>query len=199
MIFKVSNDRFSFGDNLKKLTLLNEDRSEISQQSWVTYKTENNEICGIPPSNIESQKFVLVAEDKDGITAEDHFVIEIDQTYFNSDLTATCHIKINVPFEQFDTYMRRSFIERLQEIFGDKDTSFILMKNVEKVEDQTVISIQNTTLSHDGNNCHKDVVDQLQNFVMNKDGTAREEIKTFYGEKFPVVSMAVTLSDGCSG
>lgn len=203
LIFEVPADTFYDPEDQTdlKLTLLNEDRSQLDPNHWLQFDTKNREFYGVPialNSPKLEERYVLVAEDKSGLTANDALVVEIINRHFRQDYSATFDYQLDMTLEQFQTAaMKRKFVERVAQYFN-KEVDQIVMKSVRKVSSMGRISVilQNTTLHNDGGmeGCPKDIekkIRKLRSMLLLNDGNVQDGIKQALGSEFNVQKISV--------
>lgn len=201
LIFEVPSDTFYDPEDQTdlKLTLLNEDRTPLDPSHWLQFDTKNREFYGVPmaSNNIKNEeRYVLVAEDKSGLTANDALVVEIVNPHHRQDYSATFEYQLDMTQEQFQTAaMRRKFIERVAQYFN-KETNQIVMKSVRKIPSLGRISVilQNSTFYNEMEGCPKDIerrIKKLRNMLLLNDGTIQDGIKQALGSEFNVQKINV--------
>lgn len=177
-----------------KLTLLKEDRTPLDPLHWLQFDTKNKEFYGVPMAAQHTkveERYVLVAEDKSGLTANDALVVEVVSPHYKQDYSATFEYQLDMTLEQFQTAaMKRKFIERVAQIFN-KEIDQIVMRSVRKIPSLGRISviIQNTTLHNEIEGCPKDIdnrIRKLRNMLVLKDGNVQDGVKQALGTEFNV-------------
>lgn len=196
LVFAVPKDTFYDPEDLTelKLTLLNEDRSTIDPTHWLQFDAKNQEFYGVPTVYDKTQPFVLVAEDKSGLTTNDALVVEVNNLHSKRDYSATFEYQLEINIDQFQNpSMKRKFIERLQQYFGDANTDAIVIKSVKKVQysGRTAVVLQNTTL-HNSGMCPTNDIIYLRNQLVRQDGSVRDEVKQAIGGDFNVQKITVS-------
>jgi neurexin len=201
LIYVVPTDTFYDPEDQTdlKLTLLNEDRTPLDPSHWLQFDSKNREFYGVPMAlngPKSEERYVLVAEDKSGLTANDALVVEIINPHYRQDYSATFEYQLDMTLEQFQTAAtRRKFIERVAQYFN-KETNQIAMKSVRKIPSLGRISVtlQNTTLYNEGEGCPKDIekkIRKLRGMLLLNDGNVQDGIKQALGSEFNVQKINV--------
>lgn len=207
LVYEVPSDTFYDPEDLSdlKLTLLNEDRTPIDPSHWLQFDTKNKEFYGVPialHSPRVEERYVLVAEDKSGLTANDALVVEVINPHLKQDYSATFEYQLDMTLEQFQTAaMKRKFMERVAQFFN-KEINQIVMKSVRKMQGLGRISVilQNTTLHNEIEGCPRDIerkVRKLRNMLLSSDGSLQEGIKSALGTEFNVQKIHVAKVGEC--
>jgi dystroglycan 1 len=199
LVFEVPDDTFYDPEDQTdlKLMLLNEDRSPLKADHWLQFDTKNKEFFGVPltnqPHKIE-ERYVLVAEDKAGLAANDALIVEVSNLHYRQDYSATFEFQLDIPIEQFqNAATKRKFLERVALFFEDLDTDQIVMRSVRRIQSLGRISVvlQNTTLLNEGEICPKDRIRKLRNLLVAQDGSVQDGIKQALGSEFNVQKITV--------
>ncbi|KAL7046625.1 hypothetical protein ACKWTF_002663 [Chironomus riparius] len=202
LVFVVPKDTFYDPEDLTelKLTLLNEDRSPIDPSNWLQFDAKNQEFYGVPGVHDKSQQYVLVAEDKNGLTTNDALVVDVHNTHFKSDYSAAFEYQLEIGMEQFQNpSMKRKFIERLQQYFHDSTTDSIVIKSVKKLQylGRTAVVVQNTTLHHPKTCPSQDIL-TLRDRLVRQDGSVKSSVKEAIGNEFNVQKITVSPTGKCT-
>lgn len=88
----------------------------------------------------------------------------------------------------------RSFVESLKELFGDSDTSSILIKSV--TTNPVVVSWYNTSLPVD--RCPEGEINKLRKFLVGDDAVLTQRADEIMGHEFPVISVSMEPLGACS-
>lgn len=195
LVYPVPKDTFYDPEDLTdlKLTLLNEDRSPIDPTNWLQFDVKNKEFYGVPTEFDRTQNYVLVAEDKNGLTTNDALVVDVSKAHLRRDYSATIEYQLEINIDQFQNpSMKRKFIERLQNYFDDLTTDNIVVKSVKKVKyaGRTAVTVQNTTLLYREACSHFDIL-SLKNRLVMQDGSVRDDVKQAIGSEFNVQKITV--------
>lgn len=197
LVFEVPKDTFYDPEDLTdlKLTLLNEDRSKLEPNHWLQFDAKNREFYGVPSVHDKSQQYILVAEDRNGLTTNDALIVEVSLGSFKRDHSATFEYQLDIGSEQFhNAAIKRKFIEGVARVFNDSDTSKILLKMVKKLQynARTAVVLQNSTLHLMGNReCPNSEIDKLRNVLLHHDRSVRDEVKQMIGPDFNVGKISI--------
>ncbi|XP_075215938.1 dystroglycan [Lycorma delicatula] len=180
-----------------KLTLLNVDLSPIDSAHWLQFDVKNQEFYGIPPVNASKRKeYQLVCEDNGGLTFTD--VLEVivypaTKRPYNVEFSMT----LSMPFEKFvnSPASQRYFIEKLAELFGDKNTSAIVLSG--KAPGSTIVTWHNRTLPTDY--CPNSEIKPLRQILLGDDERVSVRTKAIMGPEFEVLAASVTPTGLCEG
>ncbi|XP_070501188.1 uncharacterized protein Dg isoform X2 [Chironomus tepperi] len=202
LVFVVPKDTFYDPEDLTelKLTLLNEDRSAIDPSNWLQFDAKNQEFYGVPGVHDKTQQYVLVAEDKNGLTTNDALVVDVHNTHSKRDYSAAFEYQLEIGMEQFQNpSMKRKFIERLQQFFHDSTTDSIVIKSVKKLQylGRTAVVVQNTTLHHSSVCPSQDIL-ALRNRLVRQDGSVKATVKEAIGNEFNVQKITVSPTGKCT-
>lgn len=197
LVFPVPIDTFYDPEDLDdtKLSLFHENRGPIEAEHWLQFDSRNREFFGVPDiRDINNQTYILVAEDKEGLKTNDALVVEIDIGYRNEDLSVNFNYLLDMPNHQFkQAATMRKFIETIATVFGDRDTSNIMIgKIVERSEKRTLVEVRNTTLQYEKfKTCPNSRIEKLRNVLVYSDGSIRSDVKDAFGE-IPVLKINTT-------
>lgn len=196
LVFVVPKDTFYDPEDLTdlKLTLLNEDRSPIDPSNWLQFDAKNQEFFGVPGIHDKTQQYVLVAEDKNGLTTNDALVVDVHNTHSKRDYSAAFEYQLEIGMDQFQNpSMKRKFIERLQQYFHDSTTDSIVIKSVKKLQylGRTAVVVQNTTLHHQTTCPSQDIL-ALRDRLVRQDGSVKSSVKEAIGNEFNVQKITVS-------
>lgn len=196
LVFAVPKDTFYDPEDLTelKLTLLNEDRSPIDPSNWLQFDAKNQEFFGVPGIHDKTQQYVLVAEDKNGLTTNDALVVDVHNTHSKRDYSAAFEYQLEIGIDQFQNpSMKRKFIERLQQYFHDSTTNSIVIKSVKKLQylGRTAVVVQNTTLYHQTTCPSQDIL-ALRDRLVRQDGSVKSSVKEAIGNEFNVQKITVS-------
>lgn len=196
LVFEVPKDTFYDPEDFTdlKLTLLNEDRSKIEPNNWLQFDAKNREFFGVPTLQDKTQQYILVAEDKNGLTTNDALIVEVNNGYYKKDLSATFEYQLDIGNDQFqNAQTKRKFIEGVARVFQDKDTSNILLKMVKKLQyaGRTAVVLQNTTLARANRECPSTEIEKLRKLLVHQDRSVKDEVKETIGNDFNVLKITV--------
>lgn len=162
------------GTRKLKMSLLNMDRSPLDPQQWLQFDSKNQEFYGVPmDSDVKSQEYQLVCEDREGLTANDGLVVvvfpRINQLY-----SVEFTIAIDVPYDNFvnSSAAKRRFIEKLQDIFGDPNSDAIILGTINR--GSTIITWYNHTLRTDV--CPTEDIHRLREILINDDESVSDRL-----------------------
>lgn len=196
LVYVVPTDTFYDPEDLTnlKLTLLNEDRTKLDPNHWLQFDSKNREFYGVPGPHDRNQQYILVAEDKSGLTTNDALIVEVNMGSFKRDHSATFEYQLELANDQFqNAAVKRKFIEGVSRVFGDADTSNILVKMVKRLQyaGRTAVVLQNTTLYQANRECPNAEIERLKNVLLHQDRSVRDEVKSIIGNDFSVVKITV--------
>lgn len=196
LVFEVPKDTFYDPEDLTdlKLTLLNDDRTKIEPNHWLQFDAKNREFFGVPSLHDKGQQYILVAEDKNGLTTNDALIVEVNNGYYKKDLSATFEYQLDIGNDQFQNALtKRKFIEGVARVFQDTDTSNILLKMFKKLQyvGRTAVVLQNTTLARVNRDCPSTEIEKLRKVLILQDGSVRDEVKKTIGNDFNVLKITV--------
>lgn len=199
LVFEVPKDTFHDPEDQTdlKLSLLDEERLKLSPNHWLQFDSKNREFYGVPTLQDKSeQNYVLVAEDRSGLTTNDALVVEVDHSNFKRDLSAVFEYQLDIAVDQFqNAATKRKFIECVAKVFGDATTDNIVIKMVKKLQyaGTTSVLVQNTTLSlANHRECPNGEIDRLRNTLLRQDRSVKDEIKEEFKADFPVLKITVS-------
>lgn len=205
LVYKVPADTFydpEDGNDLK-LKLLTTERNPLDQYHWLQFDSKNHEFFGIPQSQDVGQKeYLLMAEDREGLTATDALVVVVHQAHYKRDYSVLFELTLDTTQEQFNTAQsQRRFIERLAQVFGDSHTNYIQIRKVHPMRhiDQVQVTFFNTTLYRQHQRCPDDEIEALRNMLLYPDGTVRNKVKDILGQEFNLLNMSMIPMGTCQG
>jgi dystroglycan 1 len=201
LVFEVPKDTFYDPEDQTdlKLSLVNEDRSDLSPENWLQFDSKNREFYGVPMHDTKKQQnYVLVAKDKNQLSTNDALVVEVDHSNYNRELSASFKFQLDIAVREFqNAAVKRKFIETIQKIFGDLTTENIIIKVSSKVQyaGRTAVVVQNTTLNHSNfPKCPNEEIEKLRRVLLRHDNSIKDEIKEEFKADFPVTHISVTPS-----
>ncbi|XP_014220213.1 dystroglycan-like isoform X2 [Trichogramma pretiosum] len=168
-VYRVPKDTFfdeEDGDTRSmKATLLTASRTEIPSSDWLQFDSSNQEFYGVPMDQDVGQKtYQLVVKDSEGLEATDSLVAEVHSAPFYRHPLQISMV-LNMPRNDFahSALKKRIFVEKLQKVYGDRDTSAISLVEMHGNNDGTTISWRNITLpTHE---CPHDEIARLTNVI----------------------------------
>lgn len=135
LTFRVPSDTFydPEDENDLKLTLLSLERTKLDPTHWLQFDSKNREFYGIPkPSDVGQKEYLLVAEDRGGLTATDALVVVV--TAEKKDYSVLFDFVLGISLSQFNrSDIQRRFVERVSNIFGDPNTENILIRAIRRL------------------------------------------------------------------
>ncbi|KAG8229508.1 hypothetical protein J437_LFUL004914 [Ladona fulva] len=236
LVFRVPEDTFFDEEdgstrNLK-LSLLTMDRTPIPSNHWLQFDPKNQEFFGVPfPQDKGLKEYQLVCEDSGRLTAHDGLVVAVHDIPSMTGNTrrrplpshsASAHEFHSVEFfatlatshEHIESSatLKRKFVERLAELFGDRDTSAILLYSVTPGEDDgadddegsTVITWFNTSLPVD--RCPEEEVSRLRRILVYDNGVPASNkmslsprVSNTFTKELPIRSIDIVPINICQG
>jgi len=114
--------------------------------------------------------------------------------------TVEFSMTLDIPYDSFahSALQKRNFVERLRDLYGDKDTSAISLHSISN--GSTVITWHNRTLPT--SYCAHDEVNRLRSVLVKSDNDRRsvtDEVLEVMGLKFPVKQITVIPMGICLG
>lgn len=204
LVFKVPEDTFfdarDGSSRNMRMSLLSIDRTPIPRHEWLQFDSKNQEFYGVPMrSDIGRKEYQLVVTDKEGATATDGLVVVVHPTP-PMQHTVEFSMTLDIPYESFahSALQKRNFIEKLRDLYQDKDTSAILLHSISN--GSTVITWYNRTLPT--SYCAHEEVSRLRSVLVKSDNDRRsvtDEVLDVMGLKFPVKQITVIPMGICLG
>lgn len=195
LVFKVPQDTFYDPEDLTdlKLTLMNEDRSKLDPHHWLQFDSKNHEFYGVPgPHDVSQKSYILIAEDKSGVTASDALQVVVTDRVYKREYNAAFEFQLEVGIEQFNNAAaKRKFIERVLQVFGDSDAQHILISSVKKLQyaGRTSVLLVNTTLPKNHRECPNGEIKALRTILLHQDSSVRDLVKETIGNEFNVLKI----------
>lgn len=201
LVFTVPSDSFfdhqdGNARNLN-LTLEMKDGKPIPDNNWLQFDTKNQEFYGIPmPSDAGQREYLLICQDKGGLVARDGLVVIVHpapRVMYNVEFS----MKLDLNYKKFteSPSLQRSFVEKLARLFGDSDTSAIVLSGFSP--GSTIITWHNKTLPT--NICPDNKIKQLRQIILGDDERLTSNVARVMGEEFPVQSARLTPAGLCQG
>lgn len=201
LLYKVPEDSFYDPEDgtvrAMRLSLLTIDSSPVPPDNWLQFDVRNQEFYGVPMAEDEgSKEYQLVCEDRGGLRAHDGLVVVVHpapQVTYSVEFSIT----INPHYETFirNTPLKRKFVEKLRELFGDADTSNIVLGRISK--GSTVITWYNRTLST--SSCPNEDITNLRKVLVNDDNQMSSRLISAMGPEFAVLAVALYPGALCQG
>lgn len=200
LVYRVPEDSFYDPEDgsarYMKLSLLTMDRTQVPPNNWLQFDSKNQEFYGIPmPSNVGHAEYQLVCTDSGGLTANDGLVVKVypaAKTQYNVEFSMSLGIDFN-DFTQSPA-TQRHFIEKLAELFGDRDTSSIVISGI--APNPTLVTWHNRSLPTDS--CPHDTIKRLRETLIDDDRVS-VRASTVLGPEFTVVDARLTPIGICQG
>ncbi|RLU24041.1 hypothetical protein DMN91_004250 [Ooceraea biroi] len=204
LVFKVPEDTFFDSEDGSsrnmKMSLLTIDRIPIPPHEWLQFDSKNQEFYGVPMrTDIGRKEYQLVVTDKEGASATDGLVVVVHPAPPMAH-TVEFSMTLDIPYDSFahSALQKRNFIEKLRDLYGDKDTSAISLHSISN--GSTVITWHNRTLPT--SYCAHDEVNRLRSVLVKSDNDRRsvtDEVLEVMGLKFPVKQITVIPMGICLG
>ncbi|XP_011136161.1 dystroglycan isoform X2 [Harpegnathos saltator] len=204
LVFKVPEDTFFDAEDGSsrnmKMSLLTIDRVPIPPHEWLQFDSKNQEFYGVPMRNdVGRKEYQLVVTDKEGASATDGLVVVVNPAPHMAH-TVEFSMTLDIPYDSFahSALQKRNFIEKLRDLYGDKDTSAISLYSISN--GSTVITWHNRTLPT--SYCAHDEVNRLRSVLVKSDNDRRsvtDEVLDVMGLNFPVKQITVIPMGICLG
>ncbi|XP_015124760.1 dystroglycan isoform X1 [Diachasma alloeum] len=205
LVFRVPEDTFfdheDGSSRNMRMSLLKIDRSEISPKDWLQFDSKNQEFYGVPlhEDYIRNNRmeYQLVVVDKEGAEAVDSLVVVIDVPEEEKQHLVDFSMTLHIPYDSFahSAMQKRHFIERLRDLFGDKDTSAISLSSI--TPGSTVVNWKNITLPT--NYCPDAEIKRLMEILVKPDKSLTDHVNEIMGKEFPVQQVTLTPLSICVG
>lgn len=173
------------------------DRRPLPKDHWLQFDVKNQEFYGVPlTSDIGRSEYQLVCEDRGGLTANDGLVVAVNPSPripYNVEFSMT----LDTPYDVFmnSASVKRKFVEKLQELFKDKDTNSIHINSIS--EGSTIVRWFNKSLPTE--RCPNSEIRRLRRILVNDDETLPDRIYNIMDLEFPVKSISLTPTGICQG
>ncbi|XP_076166753.1 uncharacterized protein LOC143146387 isoform X2 [Ptiloglossa arizonensis] len=204
LVFKVPEDTFYDAEDGSarnmEMSLLTIDRTPIPAHEWLQFDSKNQEFYGVPMrSDVGRKEYQLVVTDKDDASATDGLVVVVHAAPLMHH-TVEFSMTLDIPYESFahSALQKRNFIEKLRDLYQDKDTSAISLHTISN--GSTVITWHNRTLPT--SYCAHEEVSRLRSVLVKSDNDRRsvtDEVLDIMGQKFPVKQITVIPMGICLG
>ncbi|XP_050098260.1 uncharacterized protein LOC126579059 isoform X3 [Anopheles aquasalis] len=204
LVFKVPTDTFYDPEdgNELKLKLLTTERQTLDPYHWLQFDSKNQEFYGVPrPSDIGRKEYLLMAEDREGLTATDALVVVVNPNH-KRDYSVLFELTLDTTHEQFNTaQVQRRFIERLASVFGDSSTHYIRINHIRPIHHtgQVQVSFFNTTLNRQHQRCPEEEIEGLRNILLHQDSTIRAKVRETLGQEFSLQNVSLVPLGNCHG
>ncbi|GJQ66324.1 Dg [Trypoxylus dichotomus] len=207
LIYRVPDDTFYDPEDTDprnlKMSLLTAKRQSIPPDNWLQFDSKNKEFYGIPlhKKDVGQVEYHLVCKDSGGLPASDSLIVQVMQPprrIFNVEFI----MSLEVAYSTFSKSagMQRKFVEKLMELFDDKNTSNIRIKSIAEGPSEsnirpTVVSWFNTSLRVDG--CPKEEIKRLESVMVHNDRTVASRVQYIMDPEFPVSSIQLEHMGAC--
>lgn len=204
LVFKVPEDTFydledGSARNLR-MSLLTIERTPIPAHEWLQFDSKNQEFYGVPMrSDVGRKEYQLVVTDKEDASTTDGLVVVVYPAPMMHH-TVEFSMTLDIPYDSFahSALQKRNFIEKLRDLYQDKDTNSISLHSISN--GSTVITWHNRTLPT--GYCADDEVSRLRSVLVKSDNDRRsvtDEVLDAMGSKFPVKQITVIPMGICLG
>ncbi|XP_043258132.1 dystroglycan-like isoform X2 [Colletes gigas] len=203
LVFKVPEDTFYDAEDGSarnmRMSLLTIDRTPIPPHEWLQFDGKNQEFYGVPMrSDVGRKEYQLVVTDKDDASATDGLVVVVHPAPLVHH-TVEFSMTLDIPYESFahSALQKRNFIEKLRDLYQDRDTSAISLHSISN--GSTVITWHNRTLPT--SYCAHEEVTRLRAVLVNDNDrrSVTDEVLDIMGQKFPVKQITVVPMGICVG
>lgn len=201
LVFTVPEDTFFDPEDGSarnmKMSLLTIDRTPIAQHDWLQFDGKNQEFYGVPlHKDVGRKEYQLIVTDKEGVSATDSLVVVVhpaSTTRHNVEFSMT----LEIPYDSFaySSLKKRNFIEKLRDLFEDKDTSAISLDSI--TNGSTIVTWHNRTLPTA--NCPNEEITRLREVLVKDDKTLTDRVEEVMGPDFPVMQITLTPMGICLG
>lgn len=203
LIFILQDTFYDPEDNTDlRLSLLTMERTALNPKHWLQFDPKNNEFYGVPKySDIGQNEYLLVATDREGLTANDALVVVVNEPAQSDKFNTMFDVMLGVDYDEFNnSAVQRRFVERIAQIFGDdSSTSCIHIKSIRKIHPtgKTMVSYFNSTLHRTHHVCPNDAISRLKRLLLQSDGGIRPRVKDTLGSEFDVVLINLVPIGAC--
>ncbi|XP_015597987.1 dystroglycan isoform X2 [Cephus cinctus] len=201
LVFRVPDDTFFDHEDGStrnmKMSLLNIDMTPISQNDWLQFDSKNQEFYGIPlHNNVGRKEYQLTVTDKDGASATDSLVVVVHPApvmQYNVEFLMT----LEIPYESFaqSAFQKRNFVEKLRDLFQDKDTNSIALDSIDK--GSTIVIWHNRSLPTSF--CPNEEITRLREVLVKDNRTLTDRVEEVMCPNFPVRQVTLTPMGICLG
>lgn len=122
-------------------------------------------------------------------------VVVTVEPYMNP--TVEFSLNIDTPYESFvhSAAQKRNFIERIQELYQDRDTSNIVLDNISS--GSTIVTWRNRSLPT--RYCPHEQIKKLREVLVQTDKSVTDQVHKVMGREFTVMQVMVTPLGACQG
>lgn len=203
LVFTVPEDTFydpeDGGTRALSLSLftMERDRRPIEANHWLQFDSKNQEFYGVPLHGDEGRReYQLVASDSKGLSVSDVLIVHV-YPMPNISYNVQFSLQMDVPFESFASSpsMKRRFVEKLRDLFGDRNSSAIVIAAIE--EGSTKVKWYNRTLPTRG--CPEDEISKLRDVLVDEDDLISRRVKDVMEPEFEVINVGLDPLSWCQG
>ncbi|KAK7593099.1 hypothetical protein V9T40_007851 [Parthenolecanium corni] len=203
-VFKIPEGAFYDADvsfNELKIQVWTIDHTSIPNDNWLQYDATNRELYGLPMTgDVGSTKYQVECLDNanvgEGWVARQVIDVVVEpppKIPYNMEFSVT----LKMSFDEFSKSptLRRLFIEKLAALFGDRDTSSIVISSF--ISGSVVVTWHNKSLPVDV--CLETETEKLRKVLLDDEGNLNENVNKGLGSEFEVKSAQVTPIGICEG
>lgn len=176
------------------------DRAPLDAKYWLQFDAKNNEFYGIPKFGDNGQReYLLVAEDREGLTATDALVVVVGHAA-HREYSGLFELTLGIEYEHFNnSAIQRRFVERIAQIFGDPNTQHIQIRAIRKIHQtgRTMITYYNNTLHRPPHVCPAEAIEQLRSVLLHPNGETRQRVIDTLGAEFDLERANVIPVGAC--
>ncbi|XP_046492349.1 dystroglycan 1 isoform X3 [Neodiprion pinetum] len=181
-----------------KMSLMTSERMPIPDDHWLQFDSNNHQFYGVPmPKDIGRKEYQLIVTDSAGASLTDALIVVVNP----SNTSPPQHIvefsmTLEIPYKNFvhSAAQKRKFMEKLGELFHDKDASAI---SIDNITESTVVTWHNKTLVT--SSCPHNVITQLREVIVKDEKMLTERVGDVMGSEFPVKQITITPTGLCLG
>ncbi|CAG0882637.1 unnamed protein product [Darwinula stevensoni] len=181
-----------------QLTLKTNDYQPIPEDSWLQFDVKNREFYGLPMQNdIGRKEYTLVCTDQDGLSVNDALVVLVADRPLLQRFNVEFRIHISTDFNAFmrDTRAKTRAVEKIANLFGDMDTSNIVVKSIE--EGSVVLTWHNSSIPYQP--CPHALITDLRRYMLNNNGTITKRLSDTFLPDFNVTRAEMIPIQICQG
>ncbi|XP_046628193.1 dystroglycan 1 isoform X3 [Neodiprion virginianus] len=181
-----------------KMSLMTSERMPIPDDHWLQFDSNNHQFYGVPmPKDVGRKEYQLIVTDSAGASLTDALIVVVNP----SNTSPPQHIvefsmTLEIPYKNFvhSAAQKRKFMEKLGELFHDKDASAI---SIDNITESTVVTWHNKTLVT--SSCPHNVITQLREVIVKDEKMLTERVGDVMGSEFPVKQITITPTGLCLG
>lgn len=199
LVFKVPKDTFYDPEDVDALSLnislLTSDRLHIPSHNWLQFDSKNREFYGIPTKHGRNE-YQLICVDSGGLSVIDSLEVVIHdppKVVYNVEFSMTVELA-------YDTFVKsaklqRKFVEKLMEIFGDKDAKNIIFGPFKQRQQSTIITWFNKTLPTE--KCAHDEINKLESIIKNNERGIADRVHLIMEPDFLISTIKMLPINNC--